>query len=81
MNEQWRTFNRDQRKENNDCMQGLTDVIQQLLMQVKEMREDDAVFQERFHAHDAQAKIILDKVTNGKPVPATRTRAKPSPDK
>jgi len=76
MNEQWRTFNRDQRKENNDCMQGLTDVIQQLLMQVKEMREDDAVFQERFHAHDVQAKEILDKVTNGNAKPVTATRAK-----
>ena len=76
MEEQWRIFNRDQRKENNECMQGLTDVIQQLLMQVKEMREDDAVFQERFHAHDAQAKLILDKVTNGNAKPVTATRAK-----
>jgi len=81
MNEQWRNFNKDQRKENNDCMQGLTDVIQQLLMQVKEMREDDAVFQERFQSHDMQTKEILDKVTNGKPVTTARTRAKPTPDK
>ena len=76
MEEQWRMFNRDQRKENNECMQGLADVIQQLLMQVKEMREDDAVFHEQFHAHDAQAKLILDKVTNGNAKPVTATRAK-----
>ena len=75
MEEQWRNFNRDQRKENNECMQGLADVIQQLLMQVKEMREDDAVFQERFRAHDAQAKEILHEVkTNGKTPPKPRTR-------
>ena len=75
MEEQWRNFNRDQRKENNECMQGLADVIQQLLMQVKEMREDDAVFQERFRAHDAQAKEILHEVkTNGKPAPKPRVK-------
>lgn len=75
MEEQWRIFNRDQRKENNECMQGLADVIQQLLMQVKEMREDDAVFHEQFHAHDAQAKEILHEVkTNRKTPPKPRTR-------
>ena len=75
MEEQWRMFNRDQRKENNECMQGLADVIQQLLMQVKEMREDDAVFHEQFHAHDAQAKEIKLLVEqNGKTPPKPRVK-------
>ena len=76
MEEQWRTFNKEQRRENNDCMQGLTDVIQQLLMQVKEMREENSDFYSDFHAHDTQAKEILHKVTNGNAKPAPATRAK-----
>ena len=76
MEEQWRTFNREQRKENNDCMQGLTDVIQQLLLQIREMRDENNSFYSNFHAHDLQAKEILDKVAaNGKPV------TKPAPRK
>ena len=76
MEEQWRTFNREQRKENNDCMQGLTDVIQQLLLQIREMRDESNSFYSNFQAHDFQAKEILDKVSaNGKPV------TKPAPRK
>ena len=76
MEEQWRAFNREQRKENNDCMQGLTDVIQQLLLQVREMRDESNNFYSNFQAHDLQAKEILDKVVaNGKPV------TKPAPRK
>lgn len=76
MEEQWRAFNREQRKENNDCMQGLTDVIQQLLLQVREMRDESNNFYANFQAHDLQAKEILDKVAaNGKPV------TKPAPRK
>ena len=81
MEERWREFNREQRKDNNACMQslesstrGLIDVVQQLLMQVKEMRDDDNAFRQTFHEHDMQAKEILNKVTNGKP--ATTARAK-----
>lgn len=76
MEEQWRTFNRDQRQENNVCMQGLTDVIQQLLLQVKEMRDENNTFYVAFQAHDEQAKEILDKVIsgNGKPAPKTTQR-------
>ena len=76
MEEQWRLFNKEQRKENNDCMQGLTDVIHELLLQVKEMRDDDQLFREEFHSHDAQAKEILSEVKNGKPISAPRPRAK-----
>ena len=76
MEEQWRAFNREQRKENNDCMQGLTDVIQQLLLQVREMRDESNNFYLSFQAHDLQAKEILDKVAaNCKPV------TKPAPRK
>jgi len=76
MEEQWRAFNREQRKENNDCMQGLTDVIQQLLLQVREMRDESNNFYANFQAHDLQAKEILDKVAaNCKPV------TKPAPRK
>ena len=76
MEEQWRLFNKEQRKENNDCMQGLTDVIHELLLQVKEMRDDDKLFRDEFHSHDAQAKEILSEVKNGKPISAPRPRAK-----
>lgn len=76
MEEQWRQFNKEQRKENNDCMQGLTDVIHELLLQVKEMRDDDQIFREEFHSHDVQAKEILTEVKNGKSTPAPRSRAK-----
>lgn len=76
MEEQWRAFNREQRKENNDCMQGLTDVIQQLLLQVREMRDESNNFYANFQEHDLQAKEILDKVAaNCKPV------TKPAPRK
>ena len=75
MEEQWRNFNKEQRKENNDCMQGLTDVIHELLLQVKEMRDDDKLFRDEFHAHDAQAKEIKQIVeTNGKPASAARAK-------
>ena len=81
MEERWREFNREQRKDNNACMQslesstrGLTDVVQQLLMQVKEMRDDDSLFRQTFHEHDLQAKEILNQVTNGKPVTTARAK-------
>lgn len=75
MEEQWRNFNKEQRKENNDCMQGLTDVIHELLLQVKEMRDDDKLFRDEFHAHDAQAKEIKKIVEiNGKPASAARAK-------
>lgn len=79
MEEQWRNFNKEQRKENNDCMQGLTDVIHELLLQVKEMRDDDKLFRDEFHAHDVQAKEIKRIVeSNGKTASAPRSRAKKS---
>lgn len=75
MEEQWRNFNKEQRKENNDCMQGLTGVIHELLLQVKEMRDDDQTFREEFHAHDVQAKEIKKIVElNGKPASAARAK-------
>ena len=74
MEEQWRNFNKEQRKENNDCMQGLTDVIHELLLQVKEMRDDDQAFRKDFMAHDSQAKEILLEVKNGKPASAARAK-------
>ena len=76
MEEQWRNFNKEQRKENNDCMQGLTDVIHELLLQVKEMRDDDKLFRDEFHSHDTQAKEILSEVKNVKSASAPRPRAK-----
>ena len=76
MEEQWRLFNKEQRKENNDCMQGLTDVIHELLLQVKEMRDDDQLFREEFRSHDTQAKEILSEVKNAKSASAPRPRAK-----
>ncbi len=76
MEEQWPCWTKEQRKENNDCMQGLNHVIHELLLQVKEMRDDDKLFRHKFHLHDAQAKEILTEVKNGKSVSAPRPRAK-----
>ena len=74
LEDQWRVFNREQRQENNACIQGLVEVVQQLLLQVKEMRDDDKLFRDEFHAHDQQAKEILTVVkTNGKPAPKPRS--------
>lgn len=74
LEEQWRVFNREQRQENNACIQGLVEVVQQLLLQVKEMRDENSEFYSDFHAHDQQAKEILTVVkTNGKPEPKPRS--------
>ena len=74
LEEQWRVFNREQRQENNACIQGLVEVVQQLLLQVKEMRDENSEFYSDFHAHDQQAKEILTVVkTNGKPAPKPRS--------
>ena len=56
-------------------MQGLTTVIQGLVSEVREMRDDSKAFYESFHAHDAQAKEILAEVkTSGKPAPKPRVK-------
>jgi len=74
LEEQWRIFNREQRQENNACIQGLVEVVQQLLLQVKEMRDENSEFYSDFHDHDKQAKEILTVVkTNGKPAPKPRS--------
>ena len=81
--EQWRSFSREQRVENNQCISemnksigDLTQVTQGLVNEVREMRSDSQQFYENFHAHDAQAKAILAEVkTNGR-APAKSTRAK-----
>lgn len=74
LEEQWRVFNREQRQENNACIQGLVEVVQQLLLQVKEMRDENSEFYSDFHYHDQQAKEILNVVkTNGKPAPKPRS--------
>lgn len=72
LEEQWRVFNREQRQENNACIQGLVEVVQQLLLQVKEMRDENSEFYSDFHAHDQQAKEILGHVQNN-----SKTAAKP----
>ena len=72
LEEQWRVFNREQRQENNACIQGLVEVVQQLLLQVKEMRDENSEFYSDFHAHDQQAKEILGHVQNN-----SKTVAKP----
>lgn len=72
LEEQWRVFNREQRQENNACIQGLVEVVQQLLLQVKEMRDENSEFYSDFHDHDRQAKEILGHVQNN-----SKTVAKP----
>lgn len=75
LEEQWRIFNREQRQENNACIQGLVEVVQQLLLQVKEMRDENSEFYSDFHAHDQQAKEIKKIVEmNGKPASAARAK-------
>ncbi len=83
IDDKWRQFNREQRDSNQqsmNCVEGslkdLTTVTQGLVSEVREMRDDSKAFYESFHAHDIQAKEILDKVAaNGKPV------TKPAPRK
>jgi dsDNA-specific endonuclease/ATPase MutS2 len=72
LEEQWRVFNREQRQENNACIQGLVEVVQQLLLQVKEMRDENSEFYSDFHNHDQQAKEILGHIQNN-----SKTVAKP----
>jgi len=86
VDDKWRAFNREQRVENTEAqkcvetsMQGLTTVIQGLVSEVREMRDDSKTFyksfHESFHAHDAQAKEILAEVkTSGKPAPKPRVK-------
>lgn len=74
LEDQWRIFNREQRQENNACIQGLVEVVQQLLLQVKEMRDENSEFYSDFYDHDQQAKEILTVVkSNGKPAPKPRS--------
>ncbi len=81
--EQWRSFSREQRVENNQCISemnksigDLTQVTQGLVSEVREMRTDSLQFYEKFHAHDAQAKEILAEVKTNERAPAKQTRAK-----
>jgi len=79
IDDKWRTFNQQQREENNCAMADvnrsltdLTQVTQALVSEVKEMRSDTSVFFRDFADHDEQAKEILNEVKNGKTT--TRTR-------
>jgi len=81
IDEKWRAFNREQRESNlqsMNCVEGslkdLTTVTQGLVNEVREMRDDSKAFYESFHAHDQQAREILNEVKNGKPAPKPRTR-------
>ena len=82
IDEKWRTFNKEQRQSNQEsmnCVEGslkdLTTVTQGLVLEVREMRDDSKAFYESFHAHDAQAKEILNAVqTNGKPTAKPRAK-------
>ena len=74
--DKWRNFNKEQRAENTDAqkcveqsMQGLTTVIQELVVEMRETRSD-------LKDHDNQAKVILNEVqkNNGKVTPKTRVR-------
>lgn len=75
--DKWRNFNKEQRAENTDAqkcveqsMQGLTTVIQELVVEMRETRSD-------LKDHDNQAKVILNEVqkNNSKVTPKTRTKA------
>ena len=82
IDDKWRIFNKEQRVSNQqsmNCVEGslkdLTTVTQGLVLEVREMRDDSKAFYESFHAHDAQAKEILNAVqTNGKPQPKPRSK-------
>ena len=72
--DKWRNFNKEQRAENTDAqkcveqsMQGLTTVIQELVVEMRETRSD-------LKDHDNQAKVILNEVqkNNSKVMPKTR---------
>ena len=74
--DKWRNFNKEQRAENTDAqkcveqsMQGLTTVIQELVVEMRETRSD-------LKDHDNQAKVILNEVqkNNSKVTPKTRVR-------
>ena len=86
IDEKWRAFNREQRQSNLEsmnCVEGslkdLTTVTQGLVNEVREMRDDSKAFYESFHAHDQQAREILNEVKNGKPAPKPRAK-KPADD-
>jgi preprotein translocase subunit SecF len=81
IDEKWRAFNKEQRNENNcrmievnQSLADLTGVIQGLVQEVKEMREDSREFYRLFSAHDVQAKEILDRVKSAKPEPKPRPK-------
>lgn len=72
IDDKWRSFNKEQREENNCAMtevqiglQNLTQVTQGLVAEVKEMREESHAFRDVFQDHDDQAKEILHNVKNG----------------
>ena len=74
--DKWRNFNKEQRAENTDAqkcveqsMQGLTTVIQELVVEMRETRSD-------LKDHDNQAKVILNEVqkNSSKVTPKTRVR-------
>lgn len=70
IDDKWRAFNKEQREENNCAMEdvknglgNLTKVTEELVKEVREMREDSRRFyHETFKDHDLQAKEILDNV-------------------
>lgn len=78
IDEKWRQFSKEQRKENNDSManveeglNNLTKVTEGMLQEVKKMSEDSHRFHDvTFANHDTQAKEILEhvKVKRGKNV-------------
>ena len=75
IDEKWRTFNKEQREDNNCAMadvnaslSNLTKTTGDLARSVEEMRVD-------IKAHDQQAKEIMAAVqTNGKPAPKSRAK-------
>ncbi len=78
IDEKWRQLNKEQRDTNLEamnCVEGslkdLTTVTQELVSEVREMRDDSKAFYESFHAHDIQAKEILAQVQ--KPAPKPRS--------
>jgi preprotein translocase subunit SecF len=81
IDEKWRAFNKEQRAENNCRMEdvnksitNLAMVTQDLVQEVREMRDDSREFYKLFAAHDVQAKEIKDMVSNGKPTPKPRPK-------
>lgn len=81
----WRSFNQDQRKENNCAMADvngtLTDVVtvsQALVSEVKEMRADDHLVYQMLLDHDKQARELIDLVKKPAPKPRAKT-IKPVP--